>query len=117
MVLCAVDDLMFTSKLRAAARGAAVELKFVRSPDALLSEGRTTPPALVIIDLNADRLRPLEMIAAIRADATLAGTRVVGFVSHVDAERVAGARAAGADDVLARSAFVTLLPALLRDRQ
>jgi CheY-like chemotaxis protein len=114
MILCAVDDLMFVSKLRSAASGAGVTLTFARSPESLLAEARATRPALVIVDLNADRLRPIEAIAALRADPDLSTLRIVGYVSHVDATRVAEARAAGADEVMARSSFVAQLPSLLQ---
>jgi PleD family two-component response regulator len=112
MILCAVDDLMFSSKLRHAAGRAGVELRFVKSPEALLADAREHRPALVVVDLNADRLRPLDMIAALRADADLAGIRTACYVSHVDTARITAARAAGAGDVMARSAFVDELPRL-----
>jgi PleD family two-component response regulator len=114
MVLCAIDDLMFTSKVRVAATQAQVEVRFVRSPEALMAEARQERPTLVIVDLNADRLRPLEMLACLKAEPALADLRTVGFVSHVQADRIAAARAAGANDVMARSAFVAQLPDLLR---
>lgn len=113
MVICAVEDLMFTSKLRGAASQAGVTLRFVRSPEALLDEVRANAPDLVILDLNADRLRPLDMVAALRGGEDHRSVRILGFVSHVDADRIARARAAGVDEVMARSAFVTRLPALL----
>ena len=115
MVLCAVEDLMFSSKLRSAASAAAVELRFARSPEALLADAREQRPSLIVLDLNADRLRPLEIAAGLQADPQLAGIRTVGFVSHVEADRIAAARAAGVHDVLARSAFVVQLPTLLAE--
>jgi hypothetical protein len=42
---------------------------------------------------------------------------VVAFASHVRADLIAEARAAGADRVLARSAFVAELPALVARAQ
>ncbi len=104
---------MFVSKLRSTASALGVELSFVRSPEALLERARHSAPALLVLDLNADRLKPLDMVAALRADASLAGTRTVGFVSHVEADRIDAARAAGVDAVLARSAFVAQLPSIL----
>ena len=114
MVLCAIDDLMFCSKVRGAANQAGVPLSFVRSPEALLTLAREAAPSLVIIDLNADRLRPLEMLAGLRDDSTLATIRTVAFVSHVHAERIEAARAVGAEHILARSAFVAQLADLMR---
>jgi PleD family two-component response regulator len=113
MVLCAVEDLMFVSKLRAAAASARVELRFVRSPQAAIAEARQHQPALVILDLNADRLRPLDIVAALRADPALGGVRTVGYVSHVDGDRIAASRAAGVDEVMPRSAFAAQLRAML----
>ena len=53
--------------------------------------------ALVIVDLGRD-----ETMAALPG---LAGRRVIGFGSHVDRGRLAAARAAGCEVVLARSEF------------
>jgi CheY-like chemotaxis protein len=114
MVLCAIEDLMFTSKVRSAARQAGVEVRFVRSPEAAVEEATRATPALLVLDLNADRLHPLEMVRRLRADPGLAGLRTVGFVSHVETDRITAARAAGVDEVLARSAFVAQLPSVLR---
>jgi hypothetical protein len=44
----------------------------------------------------------------------VAGVRVVGFLGHLQAERMAEAAAAGADEVLTRGQFVARLPELLR---
>jgi hypothetical protein len=56
---------------------------------------------------------PIGTIAALKADATLSGVATLGFVSHVDSEIIAAARAAGIDEVLARSAFVARLGEIL----
>lgn len=113
MILAAVDDLLFSSKIRNVARRLACDVTFARSMEAILAQTRARRPALVIFDLNAGRMRPLECIAAIRADPGLSGTRIVGFVSHVQGELVEAARQAGADQVMARSAFTTSLPDIL----
>jgi CheY-like chemotaxis protein len=113
MVLAAVDDLLFTSKISAAARQRGVEVAFAKSSDDTLRQARSAKPLLIIFDLNSSRLEPLRTIAALRDDADLAGIRRLGFVSHVQGELIAAARAAGCDEVLARSAFTARLPDLL----
>ena len=40
-----------------------------------------------------------------KADPTLRSIRTLGYVSHVDTDTIDRARAAGIDQVLARSAF------------
>ena len=113
MILAAVDDLLFSSKIRSVAKPLGVEVVFARTPEAIAAEARARTPALVIFDFDAGRIRPLEALAALKQDPETAGVRVVGFVSHVRADVISAARAAGADEVMARSAFVNALPDLI----
>lgn len=114
MIIVAVDDLMFASRIASTAKALGVEIAFARSPEAIVEAVRTRAPRLVIFDLNSVKVRPLEAVAALKADATLAAVPTVGFVSHVQTELITAARAAGVDQVMARSAFVTQLPQLLQ---
>lgn len=105
MILCLVDDLMFSTKISTAARAVQAQVAFERAPANVLPRIRAERPALVILDLNSARLQPIETIAAIKADPGLRATRTLGYVSHVQSDVIAAARAAGCDEVLARSAF------------
>jgi CheY-like chemotaxis protein len=51
-----------------------------------------------------------------KADPALASIPTVGFVSHVQADLIDAARAAGVDDVLARSVFTARLAEILKGR-
>lgn len=113
MVLCIVDDLLFSVKISTAAKALRVDVHFERSGDMVIARVRETQPSLVIFDLNSVRLRPLEAIAALKADPALRGVPTLGFVSHVQTETIAAARKAGIDEVLARSAFSEQLGAIL----
>ena len=62
---------------------------------------------------DRDALEPIGVIADIRASADAGPTRIVGFVRHTNVARIAEARAAGADLVLARSAFFPALGDML----
>ena len=117
MVLAAVDDLLFSSKIRATARQAGVELTFARSPQEILDQARTLRPSLVIFDLNSGKTDPIATIAALKADAAIGRSRVLGFASHVHTELIASARDAGADQVLPRSAFAAHLAEILLSSQ
>jgi PleD family two-component response regulator len=105
MVLCVVDDLLFSVKISTAARVVGTPVFFERDPGKVLASIWEKAPALVIFDLNGARLRPLDVIAAMKADESLRNIPTLGYVSHVDTERIAAAREAGIDEVLARSAF------------
>lgn len=118
MVLAMVDDLMFSSKIRAAAKQLDVPLTFARSREAALTELAQSKPGVVILDLNGSRMDPLGTVAAMKADSSLAGIPTVAFVSHVHTDLIDAARRAGVDEVMPRSAFfVQLADILARGRQ
>jgi CheY-like chemotaxis protein len=110
-VLALIDDLMFLSRVREAARGLGLEVKPVRrAQDAV--DGARAGAALLVVDLDSSRLPWAETVAAIRAEPALT-VPVVGFLSHVNADGAREATALGCTQVLARSAFVQELPRLL----
>jgi CheY-like chemotaxis protein len=113
MVLCVVDDLLFSVKISTAAKALGVHLYFERKAEMVLPRIREKQPSLVIFDLNSVRLLPLDAIAAMKDDPELRAVATLGFVAHVDSERIAAARAAGIDQVLARSAFSDRLGEIL----
>jgi PleD family two-component response regulator len=113
MILVAVDDLLFSSKIRATAKQAGVDLAFARTAPEILEQARTLRPDLVIFDLNSAKADPIATVAALKADAELSSIRTLGFVSHVDTAVIEAARAAGIDEVMARSAFAGQLGDIL----
>ena len=113
MILCVVDDLLFSVKISTAAKALGVEISFERNADNVVSRVLEKAPTLVIFDLNSTKLRPMDAIAAMKADAGLRAIPTLGYVSHVQTETINLARQAGVDQVLARSAFVEQLGGIL----
>lgn len=105
-----VTDLIFRTKITSTAASLGADVVVAGSAEMLqaaLSAGR---PRLVIVDLDAAG----DVMEAIRcARATAPAAQLLAYASHVQADRMAAARAAGAQEVLARSAFVQRLPAML----
>jgi DNA-binding NarL/FixJ family response regulator len=108
-VVALMDDLFFQMKLAETAKHLGVEVKVATTADALLPL-LDSPPKLLIVDLNS-RSQPIAAIERLRA--TKNRVRVVGFLSHVQTELAAQARAAGCDEVMPRSAFTQNLAAIL----
>jgi DNA-binding NarL/FixJ family response regulator len=113
MIVCAIDDLLFSVKISTAAKSLGVEVYFERTPQGVVPTVREKRPSLVIFDLNSARLQPMAAIASLKGDPELQGTRTLGYVSHVDSAAIESARQAGIDQVLARSAFVDRLGEIL----
>ena len=113
MVLCVVDDLLFSVKISTAAKALGVDIYFERKADDVIQRIREKQPHLVIFDLNSGKLRPMDVIAEMKDDPALKSIRTLGYVSHVQTETINAARKAGVDQVLARSAFAAQLGDIL----
>lgn len=108
-----VSDMMFASRVRGTATAVGVEAVTVTSAERLLEEVRRLRPRVVLVDVEARKVDVPALVATLRADADVGEIPIIAFGSHVNAEALQAARAAGATRVLARSAFVRDLPALL----
>ena len=91
-----VPDLMDRSKVAAAA-----DVTFVATPGELAGAGAE----VVVVDLS----RP----GVVEALGDLRRVRTIGFGSHVDQDLLQRAKAAGCDEVMARSRFFARLGELL----
>ena len=114
VILAIVDDLMFTSKLRNAAKAVDATVTFARSANAALSAMRDSRPSLVVFDLNNPRIDALAIVRAMKQDPTLEALPTIGFSQHTDTVAIAAAREAGIGQVMARGGFFDRLPELLR---
>lgn len=113
-VLAAVDDLFFASKIRGTAEQLNVTVEFAKKADTLFDLAKTEVPALIILDLNSERLDPLNLAARLKADEQLRGIPLIGYLSHVQTELQRIAEEAGVDRVMPRSAFTKHLPEILK---
>jgi CheY-like chemotaxis protein len=107
-VIAAIPDLFFRAKVVETARTLSVPLQIARDADELLQQVRTEKPSLVLLDLQAQSLQPLDTLVA------LEGIPVVGFLAHEKAELREQALAAGCGEVLTKGQFSASLPSILR---
>jgi CheY-like chemotaxis protein len=110
LVIAAVPDLLFATRITETARAAGIELVHVPLAElaARVAERR---PDRVIVDLTAPDA--VATIGALRAQPALVDLPIVGFYPHVDDALRRAALAAGATHVLPRSAFSTKLAEVL----
>jgi CheY-like chemotaxis protein len=113
MILAVVDDLFFLSKIQQTARLVGVPVEPVEPQKLTERLGESTADA-VIMDLNHRSGAAVETLRALKANPASSQLPVVGFVSHVQSDLISAARAAGCDEIMARSAFTAQLPQLLR---
>lgn len=111
-ILVVVNDLIFLSKIQQTAQQVGVAVEVV-DPLKIGDRIKTSPACSVILDLNHRFGAAVETARALKANHATQNVQVVAFLSHVQGELAAAARAAGCDMVMARSAFAQQLPELL----
>ena len=108
-VVALMDDLFFQMKVAETAKQLGIEFKVAANGD-VLATMLESPTRLVIVDLNA-KGSPVATIERLRA--TQKELPIVSFLSHVQVDLAAQAKAAGATEVLPRSAFTQNLASIL----
>jgi CheY-like chemotaxis protein len=112
-VLVVVNDLLFTVKISDAAKRAGLTPEFVQSEADVLDRAKQNP-RLIIFDLNANTVEPLKLISALKSSAETKGISLIAYLSHIQGELKQQAHDAGADMVMARSAFSQNLQQILK---
>ena len=117
-IFCFIEDLFFLAKINEVSKKLGVKVEFVKTAEPILERaGDEIPenerPALIIIDLNNNNIKPLTLIPKLRSKLKKS-TSIIGFLSHIQGELKVKAQEAGCDTVMPRSAFSQNLPNLLR---
>jgi DNA-binding response OmpR family regulator len=108
-------DLLFAARIRGAAAAAGAQVRLARSAAELESWVAEGSVGRVLVDLELRSADAIDLVRRLRS-AGGSALEIVAYAPHVEGERIAGARAAGATRVLARSAFVRELPGLVTGR-
>ena len=116
-IIAVVDDLFFASKIRGTAEQVGVSVAFPRSADGLKEIIRRDSPSLIICDLHAQKLNPIDIAKTLKADEQTRHIALLGFFSHVQTELQQQAQDAGFDRVIPRSAFTRDLANILSGQQ
>ena len=107
-IVAAIPDLFFRSKVLETAKALNVSLEVARDADEVLQKIRAEKPRLVLMDLQAAALQPLETIRSLQ------GIPVIGFLAHEQLDLREKALAAGCSEVLTKGQFSASLPTLLQ---
>jgi len=111
-ILTVVDDLLFLAKIQQTAQQVGIRVEVI---DPAMVEERVKNSGVnsIILDLNHRSASAVEVARSIKANPDTRHVQLVAFLSHVQTDLAAAARAAGCDVILPRSAFSQQLPQLL----
>jgi DNA-binding NarL/FixJ family response regulator len=107
-ILIAVRDLVFRSKIHAAAERLGVAVRLAPRGTPLSEAARDLGGGTALVDLSEPGV-----LDQIRLVKQAGGVRVVGFLGHLEVDLARAAREAGADEVLSRGQLVQRLDDLL----
>jgi len=113
-ILAVVEDLMFTVKISDAAKRAGLDVEFLKSERDVIEKATQEKPLLIILDLNFSAVQPLKLISKVKSNGEMKQISVIGYLSHVQGELKQQAQEAGANIVMARSAFSQNLQQILK---
>jgi len=131
VIVVFVADLMFQTRVESTAENLGYRVKLVENTAQVVSmdleglpflgiEGilidqlSRLGPCLLIFDLGNADIPWVEWIPALKMVPATRRIPILCFGSHVDVDTLQRARQTGADEVLARSRFVTALPELIQ---
>lgn len=107
-VVTLIQDMLFSSKVREAAKVLGVAVKGTRDPASFAEAARAADVVLVVVDLRLPTA--LEALRALPAGRSV---ETVGFVEHERVDVMEAARQAGCQTVMAKGQFANALPKLL----
>ena len=113
-IFVVVDDLLFTVKISDAAKRVGLDTEFLKTEKDVIEKAAQEKPLLIILDLNANSVHPLDLIQKLKGDGDLKQVSIIAFLSHVQGELKQKAHEAGANIVMARSAFSQNLQQILK---
>ena len=112
-IVAILNDLMFTVKIQEAAKRVGLEVIFAKNQQEAMEQAKQDP-AVIILDLNATSVEPLDVIEKLKSSEDTSKISLLGYVSHVQADLKQAAQQKGCDVVMARSAFSQNLPTILK---
>lgn len=113
-IMAFLEDIFYTAKIREVARSRAKDVRFVRDLTGLERRLAGPVPEVVLVDLSAESLRPLELIRRLKERPEWTQVRVVAWSTSSQPELMQQAAQAGADLVLSKSDIARQLPELLQ---
>lgn len=112
-IVAAIHDLMFSSKVNAAAKGQAQAVLWLPRGTPVAQFVAQEKPDVLLIDLGAPALAAIDSIRAVKAAPETSATVVIGYIGHEREDIIAAAQAAGCDQVMSKGEFARRLPELL----
>jgi CheY-like chemotaxis protein len=113
--LLIVDDLLVQTTVEESAKALGIACERARSGEDALRRAGANPPAVIILDCTAEKLRPLAILRRLKDEKHPAHrTPVIGFVAHAQTDLQTKIHDLGCEFVYPRSALIHQAASILR---
>ncbi|MEW6542627.1 MAG: histidine kinase [Nitrospirota bacterium] len=103
VVLVAVSDVFFYTKVRDALRGGDYTLERVRTQEDAAVKAASAAPAALVVNLNEERFDPFRAIQDLRTGAP--ALPILAFANHEEVEAWRRAKELGVTKIVSRNEF------------
>jgi CheY-like chemotaxis protein len=114
-VFALLDDLFFESKIRQTANELGINLSIIKSYKDFKYKVLEQKPNFIIIDLGSKKIDAERVIKEIKHDEELKNIFCMGYISHVEKQKMEKFQEMGCDQVLPRSRFSNQLKNLITE--
>lgn len=105
MVLVAVTDIFFYTKVRDALKANGYRLERARSQSDIADKASATIPAAVILNMNDDILNAFHALETLKADHRFKDVPTLAFANHEEVDTWNRAKALGVTKIVSRNEF------------
>lgn len=118
MIIAILKDLIFISKINETANQLNKTINYIKNDIELnkfLNEKSNFENIdLIILDLNFNEIKPLEIIKEIKNNESLKNKKIISYCSHVQTDLINDAKKLGID-VMPRSLFTDKLMSIIKN--
>lgn len=114
-ILVGVSDVFFYTKIRDACRPDGYTLERIRKPDQLFEKASTLQPMAIILNMNDDKLNPIQALQTLKNDTQTTHIPVLAFANHEEVDTWRQAKELGINKIVSRNELSARTLALLEE--
>lgn len=115
IVLVAVTDIFFYTKVRDALLPKGYKLERARSQDDIAGKAASVNPSAVILNMNDQTLNAFQALETLKTDPRFKTIPILAFANHEEVETWNRARAMGVTKIVSRNEFSSRTKDLLEE--
>jgi len=115
IVLVAVTDIFFYTKVRDALLTKGYKLERARSQDDIAGKAAAVNPSAVILNMNDQTLNAFQALETLKTDPRFKNIPILAFANHEEVETWNRARAMGVTKIVSRNEFSSRTKDLLEE--